>query len=460
MGYNLLYEKGTLAAAYKPGNYINMKKKVYIRTFGCQMNVKDSGRMVGLLNERGFEETKTPDDADVIIINTCSVREKPEQKVFGALGRFKQVKEKNKSIVICVAGCVAQQMGQNLLDRVSHLDIVIGTQNIHLLPELVERAKSGERIAVDNWLEENDQSLFKIPEVVTDKSVNAFVSIMQGCDNHCAYCIVPAVRGKSRNRPFEDILDETGFLADKGVKEITLLGQNVNAYNDGNVNFTKLMKAVADVPEILRVRFTTSHPKDLDDSLIDLMSGHPNIMENFHLPVQSGSDRILKLMNRKYTRVHYLGLIDKLKKLMPQIGITTDLIVGFPGETKDDFEDTLSLIKEVQYDETFSFRFSIRPGTRAENMPDQVPEEEKYGRLYKLQDLQREITEKKNEEQVGFIHEVLVEGPSRKDPKRLTGRTRTNRLVHFSINGYYPGQVVKTKIVRALKHSLAGEVLK
>ncbi len=433
-----------------------MSGKVYIRTFGCQMNVKDTERMMGLLAERGYAPCDDPGEADVLLVNTCSVREKPEQKVFGALGRLKSAKDANPRAVIGVCGCVAQRMGQELLDAVNHLDLVVGTQAIHRLPELVERAREGERIAAVDWLEVGDQDLFATPREPAG-GISAFVSIMQGCDNHCAYCIVPSVRGPQVSRKMDAVIGETSALAEKGVREITLLGQNVNAYVDGSTRFPDILDMVSRVDGVARVRFTTSHPKDLDDRLIEVMAENDRIMENFHLPVQAGSDAVLARMNRGYDSARYLGLIRKLREAMPDIGITTDLIVGFPGETQMDFQATLDLVSEVRYDETFSFRYSIRPGTQAALFDGQVPEDEKYDRLYRLQELQRRITENKNLEQVGKTHEVLVTGTSKTDPTRMSGRSRTNRLVHFSRNGHKPGDLVKLKITRALKHSLAAQ---
>lgn len=436
-----------------------MGGKAYIRTFGCQMNVKDSERMEGLLREAGYEPTSDPGEADILMVNTCTVREKPEAKMFGVTGRWKRLKEENPAVVIGVAGCVAQQHGARLLDKVPHLDLVIGTQMIHRLPELVERAKAGERISAIDWLEPGAPELFCVPAAAPRETPTAFVSIMQGCDNACAYCVVPSVRGKASSRDPESIIGEVADLAGQGVMEVTLLGQNVNAYGAGGVDFPGLLGMAAEVPGILRVRFTTSHPKDLDDRTIEAMASHPNIMEHIHLPVQAGADPVLNAMNRGYTRAHYLALVEKLKEAMPDVGITTDLIVGFPGETDEDFEQTLALLREVRYDETFSFRYSPRPGTAAAGLAGQLAEEEKYERLYRLQDLQRGITEEKNREQVGRTHQVLIEGASKTDPEKFSGRTRTNRIVHFPREDVVPGDLVEVRITRALKHSLEGEIM-
>jgi tRNA-2-methylthio-N6-dimethylallyladenosine synthase len=423
------------------------------------MNVKDSERIAGLLREEGYASTDDPARADVILVNTCTVREKPEQKVLGVLGRWKSLKDADPSLVIGVCGCVAQQKGQELLDKLPYLDLAVGTQMIHRLPELVERAKTGERIAAKEWLESGDPDLFKVPREYAGNQVTSFVSIMQGCDNRCAYCIVPMVRGPATCRKAERVLAEIESLSRSGVREVTLLGQNVNAFRDQGVEFHALLRMAADVPGIQRVRFTTSHPKDLDQKLIEAMAGNPRIMEHIHLPVQAGSDKVLTAMKRGYTREHYLALVARLRQAMPGIGLTTDLIVGFPGESEEDFQETLSLLSEVRYDETFSFRYSRRPGTEAEGLPGQVPEDEKYDRLYRLQDLQRKITSDKNKEQVGSVHEVLIEGPGRNDPGRMTGRTRTNRITHFFADDESPGDLVKVRITRALKHSLEGKIV-
>ncbi len=429
-----------------------------MRTFGCQMNVKDSERIRGLLAQAGYEPAPRPSLADVIMVNTCSVREKPEQKVMGLLGRWKQIKNRRPGTIICVAGCVAQQMGRELLDRFPHLDVVMGTHMVHRAPELVERARSGERINAVERLDPGDPGLFRVPEVNPATRPSVFVSIMQGCSNACSYCIVPRVRGPAVFRPVQEVLEEAARLAGEGAAEITLLGQNANAYREGDVDFPDLLAKVADLPDVKRVRFTTSHPRDTGDKLINVMASHPDVMEHIHLPVQAGSDRVLSRMRRGYTREYYLGLVERLREVMPDVGITTDLIVGFPGETEADFEETLSLMNEVNFDETFSFRYSERPGTAATRFTDQVPEQEKYERLYRLQELQRKITEHKNERQVGRVQEVLVEGPSKTDPAKLTGRSRANRLVHFPDGGEAPGDVVQVLITRALKHSLEGEV--
>ncbi|MFO8058892.1 MAG: tRNA (N6-isopentenyl adenosine(37)-C2)-methylthiotransferase MiaB [bacterium] len=433
-----------------------MQKKAYIRTFGCQMNVKDSERMRGLLEESGYVYTNGPEEADLILVNTCSVREKPENKLLGALGRLKSYKDHKPGVLLGVCGCVAQRLGESLLEQAPYLDLILGTQRIHEIKSLVERAGGGEQVVAVDWLSPHDQDLFQVPQTVPGNKVTAFVSIMQGCDNYCAYCIVPYVRGAQLSRRADAVLSEVENLAGSGVKEVTLLGQNVNSYQDRDVQFPDLLRMAADVPGIERVRFTTSHPKDLSDRLIEVMASHPRIMEHIHLPVQAGSDRVLSLMNRGYTRNGYLRLIEKLREAMPEIGITADLMVGFPGESEDDFLETLDLLERVRFDETFSFRYSIRPGTAAADFSGQVEEQVKYDRLYRLQALQERITQEKNEHEVGRFHEVLVEGPSKTDPSRMTGRSRTNRLVHLPAAGAAPGELKTVRVTRALKHSLEG----
>lgn len=433
-----------------------MALKVHIRSFGCQMNVKDAERMLGFMLSSGWHASDDPSDADLLVANTCSVRAKPETKVIDLVGRWRLLKRARPGAVIAVAGCVAQQHGQELLDRLPDLDLVIGTRMVHRLPELVARARSGERIAAVDFLPGDHPDLFAVPDGYSEYPVSAFVSIMQGCDNSCAYCIVPSVRGPAASRSSAEVVEEARLLAERGVRELTLLGQNVNAWRDDGEHFPDLLRRVAEVDGIERIRFTTSHPKDLDRGLIEVMAENPKLMEAIHLPVQAGSDRTLAAMNRGYDRGHYLRLVEELRAAMPGIGITTDLIVGFPGETETDFQHTLDLLETVRYDETFSFRYSIRPGTAAATLPGQVAEPEKYERLYRLQDLQRRITEEKNKEQVGSVVEVLVEGPSKTDPNRLSGRSRQNRIVHFACDRRR-GDTVTVKIVKALKHSLLGE---
>ncbi len=436
--------------------------RFFIRTFGCQMNERDSERMAGFLLEAGLERADREEEADLIVINTCSVRKKPEQKIYSLLGRMKKLKTNNPGLIIAVAGCVAQQVGDEFLARVPHLDLVIGTNSFHRIAGLFGEAEKGKRAAAAGWLAEDDPMLFCNPSTRPAGGPTAFVTIMQGCDNFCSFCIVPYVRGRERSRSAEDIISEARSLAASGVREVTLLGQNVNSYGKkGGPGFPGLLRMVAAVDGIERVRFTTSHPKDLSAELIEVMAEEAKVMEHIHLPVQAGSTRVLAAMNRGYTREDYLDLVSRLRKAVPGIGITTDLMVGFPGETEADFGETLSLLEEVLYDEAFSFAYSHRPFTRASRLAGEVPEEDKKERLYRLQALQDRITLERNRAEVGRVHEVLVEGASKTDSKKLTGRARTNRLVHFvpEDGADLCGSRVRVRVTRALKHSLAGELI-
>jgi tRNA-2-methylthio-N6-dimethylallyladenosine synthase len=443
--------------------------KFFIVTFGCQMNVRDSERMAGFLLDGGMEEAVSEDDADLIIINTCSVRRKPEQKAFSLAGRMGSLKDKHPGVVLAMAGCVAQQVGEEFLQRFRHLDLVIGTQSFSRVSELYEAARKGSRVAATGWLDSSDPSVFSIPVKRPSKGPTAFVTIMQGCDNFCSYCIVPHVRGRERSRPADEILAEVESLAASGVKEVTLLGQNVNSYgksrgpggSNGCPGFHELLREVAGVDGIERVRFTTSHPKDLSDKLIEVMAEEGRVMEHIHLPVQAGSTRVLSAMNRGYTRGEYLERVQRLRESMPEISITTDLMVGFPGESEDEFQETLSLLDEVHYDEAFSFAYTPRPFTSAARLPGALPEGVIKDRLYRLQEKQNRITLERNRAQVGKELRVLVEGVSKRDSEKLTGRARGGRLVHFraALSEVALGSQVKVRVMRELKHSLAGELI-
>ncbi len=426
------------------------------------MNKRDSERMAGFLLDLGLNQVESEDVADLIVINTCTVRRKPEQKAMSLLGRMREQKKKNPDMILAVAGCVAQQEGPKLLLRVPHLDLVIGTHAFSRIPELVAKVKAGKRVAATKWLSDDDPLLFLTPRPRARNEPSAFVTIMQGCDNFCSFCVVPYVRGRERSRPANDILAEIENLVASGVKEVTLLGQNVNSYgkkNEAGIQFPELLRKVAAVPGLARVRFTTSHPKDLSEDLIAVMAEQDKIMEHIHLPLQAGSTRVLDLMSRNYTRESYLDLVARLRRAMPEVSITTDLIVGFPGETEDEFQDTLNIMDEVQYDEAFSFGFSPRPYTKASLFPDPVPGPVIKDRLYRLQEKQNRITLARNQREEGKVHEVLVEGASKTDPAKLTGRTRTNRLLHFlpPEGKDLVGRLAKVRVTRGLKHSLAGE---
>ncbi|MCX7873109.1 MAG: tRNA (N6-isopentenyl adenosine(37)-C2)-methylthiotransferase MiaB [Caldimicrobium sp.] len=438
-----------------------MMKKLYIKTFGCQMNEKDS-EQVRILLEDSYVKTENPEEADLILINTCSVREKPEHKLYSEIGRFKKYKLKKPDLIIGVMGCVAQQEGQALLQRFPYLDLVLGTQGFYSIRSALEIIKEKGSPVIFTDLKEN----FEIPLVLSKskgvRRVKAFVTIMQGCDNFCTYCIVPYVRGREISRAPEDILKEAEELVVKeGVREITLLGQNVNSYGlkeRGYPDFAELLDLISQIEGLWRIRFTTSHPKDLSEKLIKVLSENPKVCKHIHLPLQAGSNRILKRMNRKYTKEEYLEKVSLLRNYCPEIAITSDIIVGFPGETEEDFEETLEMMKIVQFQEVFSFKYSDRPFTLARKYPDKVPSEVKEERLRRVHSLQEAITKSIYESYIGKEVEVLVEGRSEKDPNKLTGRTSTNIVVNFSSPRLdLIGALVKVKIVEAGKHSLRGQ---
>jgi len=437
-----------------------MGKRVYIETYGCQMNEHDSERILRLLEGSHYLETKNAQEADFILINTCSVREKPEHKVYSALGRFKWLKEK-RGAVIGVAGCVAQQEGDRLLDRIPYLDMVIGTHAIPMLPQLLQKIEvSGERVCETGFDPEGNYLKTILPQKPLDK-VRSYVTIMQGCDHFCSFCIVPYVRGRERSRPSREIIEEVERLVEMGVKEVCLLGQNVNGYGKGlkeEIRFSELLRRINDIDGLDRIRFTTSHPRDLSDELIQAYSNLSKLCEHIHLPFQSGSDKILQAMHRGYTKASYLEKIDCLKRVCPSIAVTADVIVGFPGEEEKDFEETLNLIQKVRFDDLFSFKYSPRKGTRAAQFTDKVEEKVKQDRLSVLQEIQKEITLQKNQEWEGRVEEVFVEGRSKQSPQDLTGRTRSNKIVNFEGSLDLVGKTVPIKILKAYPHSLRGEI--
>jgi tRNA-2-methylthio-N6-dimethylallyladenosine synthase len=438
-----------------------MQKRVYIETYGCQMNEHDSERILRLLENSHYLETKEAREADLILINTCSVREKPEHKVYSALGRFKRLKEK-KGTLIGLAGCVAQQEGKRLLDRVPYLDLVIGTHTIPLLPQLVERVEaSGERVCEIGLDPRGDYLKTPLPQSPLAK-VKSYVTIMQGCDHFCSFCIVPYVRGRERSRPSQEIIEEVKHLAEMGVKEVYLLGQNVNGYGKGleeALDFSEILRRVNRIEEIERIRFTTSHPADLSDALIQDFSELEKLCEHIHLPFQSGSDRMLRAMHRGYTKGSYLERIDRLRDVCPSIALTADVIVGFPGEEEGDFRETLDLMEKVRFDDLFSFKYSPRKGTRAAQFQNQVEEKVKQDRLSILQKIQREITLQKNQALEGQVEEVLVEGRSKQSDRDVTGRTRSNKVVNFEGELDWMGRLVPVRIIKAYPHSLRGEAI-
>jgi len=453
---------GDVTQGFSPDSFrMSMDKRVYIETYGCQMNEHDSERILRLLENSHYLETKEAREADLILINTCSVREKPEHKVYSALGRFKRLKQK-KGTLIGVAGCVAQQEGERLLDRVPYLDLVIGTHTIPLLPQLLERIDaSGERVCETGLDPRGDYLKTPLPQSPLAK-VKSYVTIMQGCDHFCSFCIVPYVRGRERSRPSQEIIEEVKHLAEMGVKEVCLLGQNVNGYGkglEGELDFSEILRRVNGIEGIERIRFTTSYPADLSDRLIQDFSELEKLCEHIHLPFQSGSDRILKAMHRGYTKGSYLERIDRLRDVCPSIALTADVIVGFPGEEEGDFGETLDLMEKVRFDDLFSFKYSPRKGTRAAQFQNQVEEKVKQDRLSHLQKIQREITLQKNQALEGRAEEVLVESWSKQSDRDVTGRTRSNKVVNFEGELNLFGKLIPVRITKAYAHSLRGEIV-
>ena len=446
-------------------------KKVFIKTYGCQMNEYDSDKMSDVLNAaEGLVPTDTPEDADVILFNTCSVREKAQEKVFSELGRVKALKALKPDLVVGVGGCVASQEGASIVARAPYVDVVFGPQTLHRLPELIAARRRTGRSQVDVSFPEIEK-FDHLPPARVEGST-AFVSIMEGCSKYCSYCVVPYTRGEEVSRPFDDVLAEVAGLAEQGVREVTLLGQNVNAYigkmgdTAERADFALLLEYVAEIPGIERIRYTTSHPKEFSSRLIEAYATNPKLVDHLHLPVQHGSDRILMAMKRGYTVLEYKSSIHKLRAIRPNISIATDFIVGFPGETDADFAKTMDLIHEIGYDTSFSFIYSPRPGTPAANLPDDTPQAVKLERLKHLQATIEENVARISQSMVGSTQRILVEGPSRKDPTELHGRTENNRVVNFALpdlpqarRDQLIGQMLDVRIVHAFPHSLRGEVV-
>lgn len=437
-------------------------RKFYIRTYGCQMNDHDTEVMAGIFEALGYEATEDTDDADVILLNTCAIRENAENKVFGELGHLKTLKKEKPELLLGVCGCMSQSEAvvNKILKTYQHVDMIFGTHNIHRLPEILQEAYMSKEMVVEVWSKEGDV-IENLPKV-RKGNIKAWVNIMYGCDKFCTYCIVPYTRGKERSRRPEDIIQEVRQLAAAGYQEVTLLGQNVNAYGkdfeDGNYRLGDLMDELRKI-DIPRIRFTTSHPRDFDDHLIEVLGKRGNLVEHIHLPVQSGSSDILKIMARSYTREQYLTLVGKIKQAIPDVALTTDIIVGYPNETDEQFEETLSLYKEVGYDTAFTFIYSPREGTPAAKMQDNVPLEVKKERLQRLNDLVNEIAAEKMKAFEGQVVEVLVEGESKNNPDVLAGYTRKNKLVNFSAPKSVIGKLVKVKITEARTWSLNGEMV-
>jgi tRNA-2-methylthio-N6-dimethylallyladenosine synthase len=453
-------------------------KYLYLHTMGCQMNVYDSEQIGMRLATLGYEQTESMARADVIMVNTCTVRAKAEQKTFSLLGRLGRMKRNKRRLIIGVGGCVAQQEGQKILERMPFVDLVFGTQAIERLPRLIRQIETRRCRIVDVGMNESQDISESLSEPQAESQVSKFVTIMRGCDNYCAYCVVPFVRGRESSRSPESIMREIRALVDRGVKEVTLLGQNVNSYGKKQhlCSFAELLSKINEVEGLLRIRFTTSHPKDLSSDLIVAFKSLDKLCSHIHLPVQSGSNRILKRMNRKYTREQYLDKVAKLRDTCPQIAITSDMIVGFPGETDGDFEQTLELVKTVEYDGLFAFQYSDRPHAPAAKLPDKISESVKSRRLQILLDLQQQYTKEKNQALVGSTQLILTDGLSKKqvsDPTdtdsqtlQWTGRTFTNKIVNFSLdetpicNENLAGSLIDVRIERALSHSLFGKATK
>jgi tRNA-2-methylthio-N6-dimethylallyladenosine synthase len=440
-----------------------MNKKFYIQTYGCQMNQYDSERIARVMSHAGYALTDRVDAADLILLNSCSVRDKAEQKVYSALGAWKEFKDCREGVIMGVGGCVAQQEGKNLLKRVPHLDLVFGTHNIHKLPQMIEQVQASRARPVEI-------SFYRDPSYMEDadprtqvKGVKAFVTIMQGCNKVCSFCIVPHVRGREVSRPSANIIAEIESLVAQGVIEVLLLGQNVNSYGKltpGELSFAELLGRVDSIKGLRRIRFTTSHPQDLSPELTEAFATLDHLCEHLHLPVQSGSDIVLGRMRRGYTRQEYLARIQRLRERCPEVALSTDIIVGFPGETDAEFDCTLELLEQVEYDEIFSFVYSPRPQTvSAKIYQDDIPEDVKKDRLTRVQKLQREISLKKNRQRIGELDEILVEGPSRLKNGQIMGRTPNNRIVNVTGSENLLDQLVPVQITGATANSLLGEIL-
>ena len=439
----------------------SVTKKLFVETHGCQMNEYDSARMADLLGEsHGLEPTDTADDADILLLNTCSIREKAQEKVFHQLGRWKHLKQKNPDLIIGVGGCVASQEGAEIGKRAPYVDLIFGPQTLHRLPEMIDVHRQGEPIVVDVSFPEIEK-FDRLPEPSVE-GPTAFVSIMEGCSKYCTFCVVPYTRGEEVSRTVDDVIAEVAGLAERGVKEVNLLGQNVNAYRGRNhlaetVDFADLLHLVNLVPGIERIRYTTSHPVEFTDAIVACYAEIPALVDHLHLPVQSGSDRILMAMKRGHTVLEYKATIRALRKIRPNISLSSDFIIGFPGETETDFAATMKLIEDIGFDTSFSFIYSARPGTPAAELRDEVPETVKKQRLHILQARIAQQAQQISESMVGTQQRILVTGPAKKDPGQLSGRTENNRVVNFACdNGALIGQFTEVEIMAAYTNSLLG----
>lgn len=438
-------------------------KTYFIQTFGCQMNLRDSETMAGLLESMGYTRAERMEDADIVLFNTCAVRANPENRLYGNIGEFKRLKEKNPNLILGVAGCMVQQKSHaaRLEEDYPQVDLVFGTHNIHQLPELIRRVEQDRQRVFEVWDEEG--GIIEGLPVRRESGYKAWVTIMYGCNNFCTYCIVPYTRGRERSRRPEAIIAEVEELGRDGYKEVTLLGQNVNSYGKDlkiDFDFADLLARLDEVPGIVRIRYTTSHPKDFSQKLIDTIAASKKVCDHFHLPLQAGSNRILKAMRRVYTYEKYLDLVRRIREAVPTAAITTDLIVGFPGETEEDFQKTLQAVEEVRFDGAFTFIYSPREGTKAAEMPDQVPEDVKKERIYRLIEAQNRVSLEINQALRGKVVEVMVDGPSEKDPGIWEGRTTTNKLVLFKpTRDLKPGDLVDVRITDPRTWTLGGELV-
>lgn len=429
-------------------------RKVYVETYGCQMNLADTEIVLGIMNKSGYAPTQAIDEADVVLLNTCSVREHAEDKIHQRLGTIRKQMSRRPDLVVGVLGCMAERLRSNLIER-HQVDIVVGPDEYRKLPELLDGAISGERgigVRLSRTETYDDITPFR------SEGVSAWISVMRGCDKFCTFCIVPFTRGRERSRTLSGVVGEVERLVGEGFREVTLLGQNVNSYLDEGRDFADLLSAVAKVDRSLRVRFTTSHPQDLSDKLIDTIAQHDNLCKYIHLPVQSGSDRVLKAMNRTYSREHYLALVGRIRSRMPGVALSTDIIAGFPTETDEEHSETLSLMEEVRYDGAYMFKYSPREGTPAFKLGDDVPEGVKAARLNEIIALQQRVSNETNQSLVGTIAEVMVDGKSKRSELQMSGRTDTNKTVIFTAGSLRPGELVKVRIKRASSATLFGEL--
>ncbi|MFN8007637.1 MAG: tRNA (N6-isopentenyl adenosine(37)-C2)-methylthiotransferase MiaB [Terriglobia bacterium] len=435
-----------------------MKKKFFIETFGCQMNHHDSEKVAGTLAQMGFEETSVSAEADLVFLNTCNIREKANQKVFSRLGSIDKVYATKPGVTLGLLGCMAQMEGQKIFERAPNVNLVVGSSSYSFLPQLLQKIENGARQVID--VTQDADRLFESYPQSRENSIKAYVTIMEGCNRFCTFCVVPYSRGPERSRSGHQVLGEIRRLASEGYQEVMLLGQTVNSWSDpaGDIpSFAELLRRAAAVEGVRRIRFTSPHPNDFNSEVIDVMESIPEICNQVHLPVQSGSTSVLQRMKRGYSREEYLKVVANFKKAKRDIALSTDIIVGFPGETQEDFEETISLLDEVRFDSIFSFKYSPRPGTESYEYEDSVPEEEKTRRLMVLQEFQRKIQLERNQSLVGRKFEILVEGKSQKDPRELMGRTTQNKIVNFAAPGALIGSFLQVQVTQAFPHSLAGK---